>query len=162
MIKSLAVFSEDRKYRYALSRVWDNRGKILVFCMLNPSTADEIVNDPTIERCQRRAKQMGFGALVVVNIFALRSTDPKALYEEEDPYGPENMRIVLEMSKTADMVICGWGKHGALNNHGKFMLMRMRNHGIKPHALKINKDGSPAHPLYIGYDVKPIPIDFKD
>lgn len=161
MIKSLAVFSDDRKYRYSLSRVWDNHEKLVVFCMLNPSTADEIKNDPTIERCQRRAMLWGYGGLVVVNLFALRSTDPKALYKAEDPYGPENMRIVLETSKIADMVICGWGKHGSIDNHGNFMLMRMRNHGIVPHALKINKDGSPAHPLYIGYDVKPIPIDFK-
>ncbi len=129
--------------------------------MLNPSTADESKNDPTVERCQRRARAMGFGGLVVVNLFALRSTDPQALYVAEDPYGSENMRVIIETSKAADMVICGWGKHGSLHGHGNFVLQRLRNNGVKPYALKLNKDGSPAHPLYIGYDVKPIPIDIK-
>lgn len=154
-----AYFSDDRKYRYALSRVWDESKPLVLFCMLNPSTADEINNDPTVERCQRRAVQMGFGGMAVVNIFALRSTDPKALYKAEDPVGPENMRVVISLAKKAKLVVCGWGKHGAFKSHGEFMLMKLRDYGIRPHALKLNKDGTPAHPLYIGYDVKPFDID---
>jgi hypothetical protein len=160
MMKSSVYFSRDKKYRYCLTRSWETYGRRLLFCMLNPSTADEFKNDPTVERCQNRAMAMGFGQLVVVNIFALRSTDPKALYKAEDPYGTENMRIIIESALSSEMVICGWGKHGSLHNHGKFVLQKLCNHGIIPHALKLNKDGSPAHPLYIGYDVKPFPIDF--
>lgn len=75
-----ATFSECRRYRYRLWRYWDRSKPPLCFLMLNPSTADDLSNDPTVERCQRRALAMGFGGLEVVNIFAFRSTDPAALY----------------------------------------------------------------------------------
>lgn len=153
-----ATFSDDRKYRYSLHRIWDNKKPYLLFCMLNPSVADESDNDPTIERCQRRAQQLGFGGLVVVNIFALCSTDPKALKKVEDPVGPENFMTIIKTAKNAGLVICGWGKHGSLKKQGERVLWLLKSNGVRPFALKINKDGSPAHPLYIGYDVKPVDI----
>lgn len=160
-MKKSAHFSEDRKYRYTLARIWDENKPFVLFCMLNPSTADENANDPTVERCQRRAKSMGFGGLIVVNIFAYRSTDPEELYKAKAPIGMDNTRIVLDLAQHAGMVICGWGKHGNFRDHGKYMLMRLRQRGVTPYALKINKDGTPAHPLYIGYRVKPKPIDIE-
>ena len=90
-------------------------GSGAVFLMLNPSTADAIDNDPTVERCLRRALKMGFGGLMVCNTFAYRSTDPEKLYEVEDPVGPENDQIILARARSAGMVICGWGTHGALH-----------------------------------------------
>lgn len=129
--------------------------------MLNPSTADEAKNDPTVQRCQIRAIQMGFGRLVVANIFALRSTDPSQLYKVADPIGPENNQYIIDAILEADLIVCAWGKHGQLKNRGERVLETVRQAGKTPHALKINSDGSPAHPLYIGYDVKPIPIEAK-
>jgi len=95
-MKTSATFSDCRTYRYSLTRRWGD-GEIQTWLMLNPSTADEVKNDPTVERCQRRAQQSGFGALEVVNIFALRSTDPSALYVDGiDPIGPDNDQYILD------------------------------------------------------------------
>lgn len=151
--KSGAVFSDCRQYRYRLWRQWGNQPPA-VFVMLNPSTADEIDNDPTVERCERRARAMGFGGLRVANIFALRSTDPKALYLSADPVGPENDAAIVESVTGAGLVICAWGGHGLYQCRGDAVLNLMRNI-CTPHYLKLNRDGTPAHPLYIGYGVKP-------
>ena len=153
-----AEFSADRKYRYRLYRIWNDALKPAVFIMLNPSTADEIQNDPTVERCQQRSIQMGYGGVIVVNIFAWRSTDPEALYDLPDPIGLENNRHILRAASEAGIVVCGWGKHGNLHNRGLDVLHMLRKHGAKPHAIKVNKDGSPAHPLYLSYKLLPTPI----
>ncbi|MEH6402829.1 MAG: DUF1643 domain-containing protein, partial [Sneathiella sp.] len=85
--ESGAEFSDCNKYRYSLWRRWD-AGPTVSFLMLNPSTADGSSNDPTVERCHRRAVAMGFGALEVINIFGFRATDPKDLKKAKDPVGP--------------------------------------------------------------------------
>src|ERR1051326_5628436 len=89
-----ALFSPCGLFRYRLWRHWTPGMPPLVFVMLNPSTADAEKNDPTVERCERRAKAGGFGGGEVVNLFALRSTDPKALYSAADPIGPENDKVI--------------------------------------------------------------------
>lgn len=152
-----ATFSECRQYRYMLWRVWDESKPAAVFLMLNPSTADDVDNDPTVERCQRRVHALGYGSLKVVNIFAFRSTDPALLYEQADPIGPENDVAILQATKSAGIVICGWGTDGALRNRGQEVIDLLRRNGITPHYLKLNKDGSPGHPLYIAYSVQPKP-----
>jgi hypothetical protein len=151
-----ATFSPCRQYRYTLFRQWDENIPPLAFLMLNPSTADETQNDPTVERCQRRAQSSGAGGVVVLNIFALRSTDPKALYSHADPIGPKNDESIVGVAGAIGSVICAWGTHGALNERGKTVLSWLRAHDIKPLALKINADGSPAHPLYLPYSLQPI------
>jgi len=163
-----AIFSECEKYRYSLWRIWDGALPLINFCMLNPSTADENTNDPTIERCKRRAEMMGYGGIVVTNVFAYRATDPeelkKMIKKSQDPVGLWNPQKIVEVSQMCDVTICGWGKYGILfNNQGGKTLGQLIfwNGKRKVRALRINKDGSPAHPLYIGYDVKPIPIDIK-
>lgn len=152
--KTGAVFSDCRHYRYLLWRYWSEAPKA-VFIMLNPSTADEIENDPTVERCERRARAMGFGGLRVANIFALRSTDPKALYSHPEPIGPANDSSIMIAAENAGIVVCGWGTHGALNNRGNTVAKMLRNAGIIPHYLQLNANGTPKHPLYVGYNVKP-------
>lgn len=152
--KSGAVFSPCGRYRYRLWRTWGEAAPA-VFVMLNPSTADEIENDPTVERCERRARAMGFGGLRVANIFALRSTDPTALYTCDDPVGPENDAAILESVTGAGLVVCAWGAHGNLYQRGEKVLRLLRATGVPPHYLKLNNDGTPKHPLYVGYDVKP-------
>lgn len=151
-----ANFSPCRKYRYNLFRIWDTNRKIITFCMLNPSTADETQNDPTIERCVRRAKMMNCGGLMVVNAFAYRSTDPNELYDITDPIGPENDDYIRKAAEVSGVVICGWGKHGSLHLRNHDVVDLIRETKALPLALRINKDGSPGHPLYIKYDQKPV------
>ena len=150
-----ARFSACGRHRYALWRVWDERLPPAVFVMLNPSTADGANSDPTVERCQRRSVALGFGALRVVNLFALRSTDPGALYECDDPVGPENDVAIADAVLGAGIVICAWGTHGALNGRGDAVRAQLLNHGVQAACLGINGDGSPKHPLYVGYNVAP-------
>lgn len=102
---------------------------------------------------------MGFGGLIVVNIFSYRSTDPEELYKSVNsldisPF--ENDNAILDAASKSSKFVCGWGKHGSLYGRGYKVLQMLKKHGIEPQALKINKDGSPAHPLYIGYKVTPV------
>ncbi len=93
---STAVYSDCEKYRYTLTRVWEPAGRKALFIMLNPSTATEVQNDPTVERCERRARTLGFGAFRVTNIFAWRDTDPRKMRAATDPVGPANDAAILE------------------------------------------------------------------
>lgn len=127
--------------------------------MLNPSTADEMVNDPTVERCERRARAAGFGAVTILNLFAYRSTDPKALYTLDDPVGPLNDRVIEVMLEDASLVICGWGQHGKLLDRGAQVLRLIRERGVIPHALKLTRDGQPGHPLYVPYAAQPFRLE---
>lgn len=154
-MKAGARFSEDKKYRFSLWRVWNEFKPLLHFVMLNPSTADEINNDPTIERCQRRAIKMGYGGLIVTNIFAYRSTDPEELKKVNDPIGFCNDSHIVDASRLAKDTICGWGKHGEYMDRGARVLDFLKVVGIKVKVLKVNKGGTPTHPLYISYNVKP-------
>ena len=149
-----AIFSPDRKYRYKLWRTWDPSKPVCAFIMLNPSTADEYELDPTVRRCVNYAKKWGYGGLVVGNIFALKSTNPKALYRETDPVGPDNNCHLWEISHNAAFTIVAWGAHGALLNRGKEVLRLIP----EAQCLKMTKDGHPQHPLYLKGDLIPFPI----
>jgi len=153
-----AVFSPCKQYRYRLWRYWDRSKPLLVFLMLNPSTADELTNDPTVERCERRARAMRFGGLEVVNIFAYRATDPKVMKAQDDPVGPGNDQAILEAVRGAGMVICAWGSHGKHRGRSEEVLRLLREHHVTPYCLQSCNDGQPGHPLYVGYDVQPIPL----
>ncbi|WP_169567421.1 DUF1643 domain-containing protein [Sneathiella limimaris] len=154
--ESDAVFSDCETYRYRLWRRWDD-GPSVAFLMLNPSTADAFRNDPTVERCHRRAVAMGFGALEVVNIFAFRATDPKNLKKAKDPIGPLNDQILLETAKSCDMTICAWGSHGTHQNRDRDVRKLLKDAGINPHILALTKFDQPRHPLYVSYSQSPIP-----
>ena len=154
---SVAAYSPCECYRYTLTRVWDPAGKRALFVMLNPSTATEVQNDPTVERCERRARALGFGGFRVCNIFAWRDTDPKALRRADDPVGPENDAAIREGCAWADTVICAWGTHGALANRGPEVEHLIRTAGASLHHLGLTKDGHPKHPLYIAYTEQPRP-----
>ena len=120
--KGGAFFSDDRKYRYMLWRHWDPYKPKAVFIMLNPSTADEKVNDPTIERCLRRAAKMGFGKMEVLNLFAFRATDPKKLKVEPEPIGLLNDQWIWLRSGMASAVFIAWGNHGSYLNRSTEVL----------------------------------------
>ncbi len=154
---SIAVYSDCERYRYSLTRVWDESGRKALFIMLNPSTATEVQNDPTVERCERRARALGFGAFRVLNIFAWRATDPRDMRAAADPVGPANDTAILESLPWADQVIAAWGTHGAHLDRGPAVERLLRGAGADLFHLGLSKEGHPKHPLYIGYAVQPAP-----
>lgn len=157
-----AILSSCGKYRYSLGREFGFTGEgAITFVMLNPSTADAEKDDPTIRRCIGYAKSFGAARLMVVNLFAYRSTDPDALYamSRDVAIGPENDQHILEAVNRSKLVICAWGNHGILFNRAKDVL-RLVGSVQTPMALKINtKSGQPAHPLYLKGDAKPVMLD---
>jgi len=151
-----AEFSACEKYRYSLWRIWDVNKPYVLFLMLNPSTADDLSNDPTVERCERRVRKMsGFGGLKVANIFAYRATNPREMKRQPDPIGPDNNAAIIKLATEAGMVVCAWGNHASHLDRGKSVRSLLKENGIEPYALGITGAGEPNHPLYIGYDVKP-------
>jgi hypothetical protein len=149
-LRSRAVFSGCGAYRYSLSRRWED-GSCVNFVMLNPSTADECRNDPTVERCERRARQMGFGAFSVTNLFAWRATDPRDLRRAGTPEGPRNDEVLVETAAAADLVIAAWGVHGAHRGRGARVACLLRGAGCRLHHLGLSRAGYPRHPLYVPY-----------
>ncbi|USG61820.1 DUF1643 domain-containing protein [Sneathiella marina] len=152
--QSGAEFSDCETYRYCLWRRWGNGAKV-TFVMLNPSTADATSNDPTIERCHRRAVDMGFDALDVVNIFAYRATNPKDLKKSKKPVGPLNDMRLLKSAQDADMTICAWGGHGNHNQRHDEIVSLLRQHAIPLYVLSLTANGLPGHPLYLPYSKQP-------
>ncbi len=152
---SWAEYSDDEAYRYRLVRVWEP-GPRALFVMLNPSTATETQNDPTVERCERRARALGFGSFAVGNIFAYRATDPKVMRSVADPVGPGNDAAIVEMASEADRVICAWGTHGLHLGRGAAVEALLRGAGLELCHLGLSKGGLPKHPLYIGYEIRPV------
>ncbi len=148
---SIAVYSPCERYRYALSRDWGGAGGRVTFVMLNPSTATEVQNDPTVERCERRARALGFGAFRVCNIFAFRATDPRVMRAAADPVGPGNDGAIIEGATWADAVVCAWGAHGAHLDRGAAVAALLRGTGRPLYHLGLTRDGAPRHPLYIAY-----------
>lgn len=145
-----AIISPCGVYRYQLTRTWGN-GKRAAFVMLNPSTADAVKNDATIRKCVTIAKRLGCKSLVVVNLFAYRATNPRHLLTAPDPVGPFNAGFLAEVAQPDPhtVIICAWGQHGHLHGRGAAFIRLAREEGAKLHALKINKSGEPAHPLYL-------------
>jgi hypothetical protein len=153
--ESSAVFSDCGAYRYRLDRRWDEKLPPLAFGMLNPSTADEIRNDATIERCERRARALGFGSLTVWNLFAYRTVSPKTLKAHHSPVGPENdefIRDVLaETKRRGGTVIAGWGSHGIFQERFRFPIELACLLEIELYCLGVTNSGQPRHPLYVSY-----------
>jgi len=153
-----AELSDDRTYRYGLWRMWDTTKPKALYVMLNPSTADERVNDPTIVRCCERARRLGMGGILVANIFAYRTPDPRDLYDSAeagiDIVGPMNDVWIELMAKHAALRVCGWGLHGSYLGRGAQVRDALGHLGPL-HHLGLSKGGKPKHPLYIGYAVQP-------
>lgn len=146
-MKSGASFSPDRAYRYTLWRQWGD-SKFVAFIGLNPSTADETLDDPTIRRCLGFAKAWGFGGLLMLNIFALRSTDPRQLLKVEDPIGPENNDRLQRGVTVSELVVAAWGVHGVVGNRGRDVIELLADQTTLM-CLGRTKDGYPKHPLYL-------------
>lgn len=163
------VFSPCRKWRYTLWRRWDyeygegTRGEVqppyAQFIGLNPSTADETKDDPTIRRCIAFAKSWGYGALCMTNLFAWRDTLPKNMKKALDPIGPDNDQWLLKVAHQAGVVVAAWGKDGSHLYRAVKVKRLMAENGITLHCLRTNGDGSPEHPLYLPKDLKPVELD---
>ncbi len=156
-MESGAAFSRCRRYRYALWRVWDSAKPRAMIVGLNPSTADESHNDPTITRCIGFARDWGYGGVYVLNLFAFRATFPSDLKRAGEPVGPANNRWLKKLSRESAIVVAAWGNDG---------MHRGRSAAVKRllpelHCLKINQSGEPAHPLYLRKSLhpRPLPID---
>lgn len=147
-MKKGAVFSPDSIYRYQLSRSWDIDKPKILFIMLNPSTADEFVEDPTIRRIVNYAKDWGYGSVYVGNLYAFRSTDPKGLNSVEDPIGPENITNIQVLIGLVDKVVYAWGNE---RKEPEWLKKIVTN----PYCIDISKKGIPKHPLYLKKCLKP-------
>lgn len=150
-----ATFSPCRLWRYSLWRRWSDCAPdhMVAFIGLNPSTADEVRNDPTVRRCINFAKAWGFGGMVMLNAFAYRATDPRDMKRQEDPVGPWNDVAILEIARSVPRVVCCWGAHGAWHGrHGE--LVRMLQFRELRH-MGLTKAGRPRHPLYLANATEP-------
>jgi len=153
-LKSTAIFSEDKQYRYVLTRVWKEPSNPILWIMLNPSTADEYQLDPTLTRCLNFSQDWNFSEMIICNLFSLRSTNPKNLYSHKNPIGPENLKYILEESKRANMIMVGWGNHSNLDINWRNNLLNSLNKSL--YCLGRNKNGNPSYPLYKSSKLKPI------
>lgn len=146
----VAWFSDCENYRYLLripvAQAFSFPRTTVVFVMLNPSTATEAKNDPTVAKCVRFARRWGFHDLVVVNIFAWRSTDPRVLVGVPNPIGDDNDTIIAAQARAANMVVCAWGRHGKLLARGA-RVRRQLSAICKLHYLRLTDQ--PWHPLYL-------------
>jgi hypothetical protein len=151
---SVATFSPCRTYRYSLWRRW-GAGSYVMFIGLNPSTADEVNDDPTIRRCIRFAKDWGHSGLCMTNLFAFRATDPRDMKAASDPVGARNDQTLLSIARNASVVVAAWGAHGG---HLKRSAQVESLIGSL-HALKLTQDGSPSHTLYLPSSFRPERLD---
>jgi hypothetical protein len=160
-MESLALMSKCGSYRYWLKRVWSSHEKLACFVMLNPSTADASEDDPTIRRCIGFAKREGATGLVVVNLFALRSTDPTNLKSAKDPVGPDNLgHMDYVLNSVKGPIICAWGAMPFAAE--KAAAFAEKYEGLDLLCLGQTANGSPRHPLYIRKNEPLKPWRLKD
>lgn len=152
-MEKAAEFSDCRTYRYVLSRIWDRSERSVTFIGLNPSTADETEDDPTIRRCIGFAKAWGYGGLIMANLFAYRATFPSDMKAAPDPIGSGNDSWLRHLADNS-LVIAAWGNHGSYMNRAA----DVRRMLSELYCLKLNGSGEPAHPLYLKADLMPTPF----
>lgn len=154
-----AVFSDCRTYRYAL---WRETGRLgaegtVLFVMLNPSTADEVENDPTVRRCIGFAGDWGFARLAVANAYAYRATDPAELRRVDDPVGPDNDEWLDRLASQAHAVIAAWGAHIDPERERRVIELVEFQAGTM-RCLGQTQALHPRHPLYLAADTKREPL----
>ena len=153
MMKDALIPEDDIRYRYWLSRIWDQEKPRVIFIMLNPSTADHMIDDPTIRRVIHFSMDWGYGGVYVVNLYAFRSTDPKGLKATDDPIGPQNREhiqtLIQNKDNKVDRVVYAWG-------NGEQEPEWLREIVKEPFCIARSKKGIPKHPLYLKGDLQPI------
>ena len=143
------VFSPCRLYRYTLTRVWDAARPLCNFVGLNPSTATETLDDPTIRRCMGFARRDGAGGLIMTNLFAFRATNPKDMIAEEEPVGHDNNEHILAAAKASFYTVLACGAHGAHRGRLAAVAVMLRSNGVELLCLGTTESGMPLHPLYL-------------
>jgi len=139
------IFSSDGKYRYTLWREWGHGEGICQFIGLNPSTATDEINDPTVTRCINYAKAWGYTGMY-------RATDPRVMKAHPEPVGSENDHYLSLVAREVDIVVAAWGTHGKFLNRGQQVKRLIQD----LHCLRITKDRHPSHPLYLPANLVPI------
>ena len=160
------TFSICRRYRWTLWRDWEEvplwaattgtASRYVQFIGLNPSTADETQNDPTIRRCIQFAKDWGYGALCMTNLFGFRATQPTVMKAHQDPIGCDNTNQIRDVAAEAGIIIAAWGRDGKHIGRQSQVLDALKPWSSKVHHLGLNSDGTPKHPLYLRADTKPV------
>jgi len=154
-----AILSDDGLYRYKLNREWAPSLQKMVWIMLNPSTADAEVDDPTIRRCMGFAKREGCGGIEVINLYALRATNPKELRTHSDPEGPDNLETWEQvLSGHSGPVVAGWGASSPGHLPGSRAAMWWLSQPMGAQCVGVTKQGHPRHPLYVKGDAPLIPF----
>lgn len=151
-----AELSPCGRYRYRLWRHWDWSLPAVVWVMLNPSTADATKDDPTLRKCVALSLSWGYGGLVLVNLFALRSPNPNLLLTSPDPVGPWNDSHIRAACTGADLIIAAWGNWGSTHGRDRKVRGMLREDSTKLHYLTMTGEGQPGHPLYLPLEVQPI------
>lgn len=154
-----AIIDKSGKYRYTLERRWgSDPANFVNFILLNPSTADETKDDPTVRACVEFARRWGFDRLVMTNLFAFRATAPSKMRACSNPNGDLNDRHIKRVAKRAALVVVAWGNHGIHCGRNKEVMNILAN--IKqPYCLSVTKAGQPKHPLYVKRSTKVKPYE---
>lgn len=167
VLRGWASISECGLYRHHLQRTFKEGKGVCIFVMLNPSDADAEMDDPTVAKCSKYCKRWGFRSLVILNLFEFRTSSPKILKKTDDPYGPQRYNNIFDMTYTINAqesnvkVVCAWGNDGKFKARDEEVLQVITKcfEDIKPQCFKINKNGTPIHPLYQLDDAET--IEFK-
>ena len=157
MSRRRALFSPCTHYRYTLWREWIGGSGTCAFIGLNPSTATDTIDDPTIRRCSRYAQAWGYQTYLMLNLFAWRDTDPRRMKSASDPVGPLNDDVLVDQAQQASIVIAAWGAHGTFNGRSDAVRQMMNDADVTLHYLALTKDGHPGHPLYLKSTLTPTP-----
>ena len=158
-----AIISDDGQYRYHLWRVWDEEKPILIFVMMNPSTADASEDDPTIRKCIGFAERDGYGGISVKNVFALRATDPRELLVHPDPIGPDNWDHLIRARNVSLLtrLVVAWGNRIGPKRRSRFRTAYCNAASAcvqqSAYCLGTNKSGDPKHPLYLAGNTPFVP-----
>ncbi len=142
------IFDPSGLYRYSLWRAWSPYHPRIAFILLNPSTADEHRNDPTIRRCISFARIWNFGSMEVVNLFAYRATDYRELFKANEPIGTDNNRFLIQAAERCSTIVLGWGARGTFLNRDRQVMSLLAGRNDL-YCLGNTKSGQPRHPLYV-------------
>jgi hypothetical protein len=159
MPSKTAIISACGTYRYLLTRTFGSSPKIATFIMLNPSTADSVIDDHTIRKCMGFAKKWGCDGVRVINLFALRTRRPSELKKHPAPHGPDNKEHfdkairAAKASRQPGPIVCAWGNHGLYLQQDLVALEWLKAHRVKAMAITTTGKGQPSHPLTLSYDL---------
>lgn len=146
-LTATAALTSCGTYRYLLTRLWNPTLPLAAWVMLNPSTADHTTDDPTLRRVTAFTRRFGCGSVAVVNLYALRSTDPAALRHHPDPVGPLNDAFLRHTVAEAGLVVCAWGGSLPSPDRALAVIRVLTRTGARLRCLGTTTSGQPRHPL---------------